>query len=215
MVALAAGSAAPASAAAILVNSNTAFTVSWLNTTTDPDLSAQATFTVTNWSTSSFNLAISNVQNTTAATPNINARLTSFGFGLTPNATGFSNIVNGSIYSWGFTNFPSFQTVDVCAFAGINCAGGAFAGLNQNQGLLPNDIMSITIFGSFANGVTFNPIAARFQTAVGSFNFDGTVCPGCGPNPQIPPIPEPASVVLLASGLALAARRLRTRRERP
>jgi hypothetical protein len=100
---------------------------------------------ITNFSSSSFNLAISDISNTTATSPDINARLVSFGFGLTPNATGFSNIVDGSVYSWGFSNFPGFQSVDVCGFAGINCAGGSNAGLNQGESVLATDIMSITI----------------------------------------------------------------------
>ena len=64
--------------------------------------------------------------------PNINARLTAFGFGLTPEGT-FSNQVPGSIYQWAFTNFPAFQRVDVCLTSGGGCAGGASGGLNQGQ----------------------------------------------------------------------------------
>ena len=78
-------------------------------------------------------MTVNNVKNTMPTSPDINARLTAFGFGLTPDGT-FSNLVNGSIYQWAFTNFPAFQRVDVClASGGAGCAGGGNGGLNQGQ----------------------------------------------------------------------------------
>ena len=205
-------SALPASATSILITGNTSFTVDWLNPQTTPDLTGSATFTITNWSGSGFVLAVSDIENTMPASPNINARLTSFGFGLTPNASGFTNIVDGDIFSWGFSNFPGFQEVDVCGYSGNNCAGGGNGGLSQGTSTLPGDIMSITVLGSFANGVTFDPVAARFQTSVGSFEFDSSLrCQGenCTPTP----VPEPASLTLVVSGLILAAARYRRRKQ--
>ena len=58
-------------------------------------------------------MTVTNVKNTMPTSPDINARLTAFGFGLTPEGQ-FSNLVNGTIYQWAFTNFPAFQRVDVC-----------------------------------------------------------------------------------------------------
>jgi mono/diheme cytochrome c family protein len=204
-------------AATALVTTNTAFTVTWLNTATNPDVSAQATFTISNWSANSdsFDLVISNVKNTTATTPVLNARLTSFGFGLSPDLTSFANPVNGSTYSWAFTNinFPAFQAVDACAYAGPNCAGGGNAGLNQGE--TQAGTMSITLMGNFANGVTFDPLAAKFQTNDGSFELDGTpgpVCEDCVVNPNAV-TPEPASMLLLGSGGIAAALARRRRRK--
>jgi PEP-CTERM motif len=199
--AVGAGSAAPASADPILVTGNTTFSVDWLYTPTNPDLSGSAIFTISNWSNGGFDLAISDITNTMPTNPDINARLTSFGFGLSPNATSFTNIVNGDVFSWGFSNFPGFQQVDVCGYGGNNCAGGSNGGLNQGQSVLADDIMSISILGNFVNGVTFDPIPVKFQTDIGSFEFDSTVTP----------VPEPASLALLGSGLALAAGRFRRR----
>ena len=116
-------------------------------------------------------MTVTNVANTMPTSPDINARLTAFGFGLTPEGT-FSNLVNGSIYQWAFTNFPAFQRVDVCLTSGGGCAGGGAGGLNQGQST--PDSHSVTITGDFTNGVTIVPIPAKFQTSLGSLETDGS-----------------------------------------
>jgi hypothetical protein len=123
------GSAQPTT---VFVNGNQSFTVTWQGVKPGATLLATARFTVSNWTGSSFVMTVTNVANTMSAIPNINGRLTAFGFGLTPAGT-FSNQVPGSVYSWAFTNFPAFQRVDVCLASGGGCAGGGNAGLNQGQ----------------------------------------------------------------------------------
>ena len=166
-------SAVPASAQTqVFVTGNTSFTVTWQGPKEGFVLLAQATFTVSNFSSTSFVMTVTNVENTMPTSPNINARLTAFGFGLTPQGT-FSNLVNGSIYDWAFTNFPAFQRVDVCLTTGSGCAGGASGGLDQGQST--SDSHSVTITGNFTNGVTIIPIPAKFQTSLGSLETDGVV----------------------------------------
>src|SRR5688572_25808522 len=126
-------SAVPASAQAqVFLPGNTSFTVTWQGVKAEATLLATATFTVSNWTGSSFVMTVTNVRNTMPVTPNINARLTAFGFGLIPEGT-FTSLVPGTTYQWAFTNFPAFQRVDVCLTSGGGCAGGAAGGLNQGQ----------------------------------------------------------------------------------
>jgi hypothetical protein len=209
--------ARPAFATSILVTGNTSFTVNWLNTTTNPDLSATATFTVTNFTTTGFDLKIDQISNTTPTTPNINARMISFGFGLGPNFTSYSNAVNGSTFNWGFSNFPSFGAVDACAYSGSNCAGGGNGGLTPGQSMAGS--MTIHFNGPFSNGVTFSPIPVKIQTANGSYEFDGCVVGDTNCDVQYNPnsvaaVPEPASMVLLAPFIFLGAAPLRRPRRK-
>ena len=155
-------SVAPSSAqATVFVNGNTTFTVTWSGSVEGgATLLAQATFTVSNWTGTSFVMTVTNVKNTMPTSPNINARLTAFGFGLTPEGT-FSNLVDGSIYQWAFTNFPAFQRVDVCLTSGGGCAGGGNGGLNQGQS--SPEAYSVTISGAFTNGVTIVPIPGEIS----------------------------------------------------
>ena len=166
-------SAVPGSAqTTVFVNGNQSFTVTWQGVKPGATLLATARFTVSNWTGSSFVMTVTNVANTMSAIPNINGRLTAFGFGLTPLGT-FSNQVPGSIYQWDFGNFPAFNRVDVCLTSGSGCAGGAMGGLNQGQS--SPETYSVTISGAFANGVSIVPIPAKFQTSLGSLETDGVV----------------------------------------
>ena len=100
---------AAASAGSITLNGNGAFTVQWLETSTTPDVSGTANFVVTDFTASGFDLAITQVSNTTATNPDIDARLMSFGFGLSPDATSFTNKVNGAIFKLGLQQLPGLR----------------------------------------------------------------------------------------------------------
>ena len=138
-------SAVPGSAQTnVFVNGNTSFTVTWQGVEAGATLLATATFTVSNWTGSSFVMTVTNVANTMPTSPNINARLTAFGFGLTPEGH-IQQSGRWKHLPWAFTNFPAFQRVDVCLTSGSGCAGGGGGGLNQGQST--TDSHSVTITG--------------------------------------------------------------------
>jgi hypothetical protein len=185
---------ARALATSITITQDTTFVVNWLDTSTTPNLEASAQFAVSGFSTSGFTLTVSDIKNLTATTST--AIFSSLGFGLTPDATNATNLVNGQTFIWDTTNFPGFQTVDICATAANNCSAGN-AGLSPGQ--TSADSLSIFFEGDFSNGVTFSPIPAR----IGGVNMDAdsvtVLCPTCQ---QLPPaVPEPGSLLLLGSGL--------------
>ena len=165
-------SVAPGAAqATVFVNGNTTFTVTWRGVKEGATLLSRATFTVSDWTGTSFKMTVTNAENTMPASPDINARLTAFGFGLTPEGT-FSNLANGSIYQWAFTNFPAFQRVDVCLTSGGTCAGGGFAGLDQGQS--SPESYSVTISGAFTNGARSCRFRRNFKRLSGRWKPMGS-----------------------------------------
>jgi len=150
------------------------------------------------------------IQNTTATSEPGTNRIVSFGVDVvTPTLTGAS--ATNSLPTAGewdatvTTNFPGFQSVDLCSYAGPNCSGGSSEGVAEGQ----TDTFHLTLLGDFASAtpspsVTFqSPFPGKFQ-AVGTAgrSFEVDACTGCEPTP-VPDegLPEPGTLALLALGV--------------
>jgi MYXO-CTERM domain-containing protein len=141
-----------------------------------------------------------------------NVRLTGWGFGVDPDATGvtFSDAADAGLIDASLDNLPSLASIEVCAWGGNNCSGGANGGIQAGG----NDTFDLILAGHWGDSITFDPLGVRFQTAGGSFDF---ACPpncavGGGRGPS--EIAEPQTLALFGLGvLALATfvRRKRTR----
>jgi hypothetical protein len=147
-------------------------------------------------------------------------RLTSWGFDTDPDATGVTTSGAAVFQSATLnTNFPSFMQVDVCVIGGQNCSGGANGGLAPLGSGAPqpgSDTFTLNLTG-FAAGTTSVDFGTevvgatelfdvKYQTGFGSFEFQNQPCAtgsqGCGNTPPTN-APEPTSLALLGSGLAL------------
>ena len=137
-------------------------------------------------------------------------RLTAFGFGITPNASAvaFSDPQGndgGIVDAVLGGNFPAFQTVEVCAFGGQNCAGGGSGGINGGA----SDAFVLTLTGTWTGSVTLDPVAFKYQTSAGSFEFNTDSASGSGASSNVP---EPATTALLTMGVGMLGAAIRRRR---
>lgn len=168
------------------------------------DLIGHSTWTVSNFSSTGFNLSI-NMKNDTVVAPNYvpkDARITAFGFNILPDMS-ISNFTAGTAFLTYDTNttLPSFGIVDMCIFGGSNCAGGGNGGLYA--GLSDTVLFRLDLFTGNApvNNFTLTPFGMKWQTAWGSFEPEGCIGNSCDPTISA----EPESIFLILAGIGFMA----------
>jgi hypothetical protein len=190
----------------LITNSNPV-NFNWSYTTeTGAVLDGSGSFTVSGFNSNALTIGVTLTNDASLA----NERLTAFGFGIDPNATGvtFADANDGGIIGALLNDLPGLKQIEVCGYSGPNCNGGAAGGINGGGNPSLFDTFSLTLAGSWGSQVNIDPIGVRYQTDAGSYTFL-TNDPGPGPGT---PIPEPMSLALLGMGLAglgLVARRRR------
>jgi hypothetical protein len=147
------------------------------------------------------------------------SELSSFGFDSTGVETGASAPA-GSRFAAGInTNgqFNGLGTRDVCLYAGPNCNGGASNGVAVSEGIYGPGFFSLT-YGAPLASQTLGNFVARWQSTIvggdGSASGTGEIIPGGTPTPfdVTPPVPEPATWMMMLLGFGVIGSALRRTR---
>jgi hypothetical protein len=179
-------------------------------------LTGTGSMTLSGFNSSALTVTIT-LNNTSAIGGQGGERLTVFGFGIDPNASSitFADAADGGMVDALLgSNFPSLQNVDVCATGGNNCAAGGNGGIFAGT----SDTFSIILGGNWGSSVNIEPVAFKYQTGYGSFEFTTTTSttttsgpPGSGNMPE----PGTGGLALLGLGLLGAGFAMRRKQASP
>lgn len=167
------------------------------------DLVGNSTWTITNYSSTGFDLSIS-MKNNTVVSPNYaskDARITAFGFNIDQDMD-ISKFKKGTAFlNYGTdTTLPSFGKVDMCIFGGNNCAGGSNGGLFAGLTDTVSFRLDLADCDDPVKNFTLTTFGMKWQTAWGSFEPEGCVGSSC--NTTTISV-EPESIFLILAGLGL------------
>ena len=171
----------------------------------------QSTITATGFGTTTIALTVNLTNSSTGPSTD---RLSSWGFGTTPNGLGFIRRCtrrrdHGRVPRPVPPGFPGSALIEVCAWS-QNCAGGGPGGIAESA----SDQFALTLnFASAVSSLGFDIFGVKFEGGpTGAAPFFCSSADGCGVNGGDGPagIPEPATILLIGVAmLGMAAFRRR------
>jgi hypothetical protein len=201
-------SAGAAQAVVVSAASNNPLAFSWNFVSAAGALTGTGSMTISGFNSTLLTMNVS-LSNTSLLSSN---RLTSFGFGIDPNATSvsFSDSADGGMIAASLSSIPSLATIEICAFGGPNCSGGGNGGILGGG----SDAFSITLGGTWGSAVDIAPIGFKYQTGSGSFEFTTSTSTSTSTSSGNAPEPGSAALAMLGLGLLGAGYGLRRRQQR-